>query len=545
MVDLSQIENQHWEEAQHRASVLRPLAELKNCPRDKALEAANELGLSKRQIYRLIKLLRETDGELTALIKRGSNGGRDKHRLAASRENIINRLITEFFLTRQKKSKASLVREIRKVSLSSGLKPASESTIRRRLKKLSPAQLKQRGEQHPEAKPIYGETPGSDTPLDWIQMDHTPVDLIIVDPIDRLPIGRPWITIAIDVFSRCIAGFFLSLEAPSTTSVGLCLTMVVSDKQTWLEQRGIDASWPIVGKPCRIGVDNGSEFHSAAFERGCKQHGIEIEWRPPGQPHFGGIVERVIGTLMTLIHELSGTTFSNPNQRGDYDSDKTSCLTLDELERWLALAITKYYHLKPHVGMDEDIPLYRYEQGIQAMARVGRTIPMPRDPRAFLIDFLPAIRRSLQRDGIVIDHITYYSDALRPWIRLQKESGSLLIRRDPRDLSQIYVFDAENNYYFTVPYRMLSRPPITLWEHKLARKRLREQRRDKIDENSLFAAIDEMREIERNAETMTRTARRNRTRRQAVLTSENPPNQKSALPEYPGLVSPFEDIEPW
>ncbi|WP_411726314.1 transposase [Methyloglobulus sp.] len=403
------------------------------------------------------------------------------------------------------------------------------------------------GERHPEAKPIYGKTPVSDTPLGWIQIDHTTVDLIIVDPIDRLPIGRPWITIAIDVFSRCIAGFYLSLEAPSATGVGFCLTMVVSDKQTWLEQRGIDASWPIVGKPCRIGVDNASEFHSAAFERGCKQHGIEIEWRPPGQPHFGGIVERVIGTLMTLTHELPGTTFSNPNHRGDYDSDQTSCLTLEGLEHWLALAITKYYHLKPHEGMDEDIPLYRYEQGLQAMAHAGKTIPMPRDPRAFLIDFLPVVRRSLQRDGIIIDHITYYSDALRPWIRLRKEPGSLMIRRDPRDLSQIYVFDAENNYYFVVPYRMLSRPPITLWEHKLARKRLHEQRRDKIDENSLFAAIDEMREIERNAETMTRTARRNRTRRQAVLTSENPANQKQppTSQEYTEPVSPFEDIEPW
>jgi putative transposase len=253
---------------------------------------------------------------------------------------------------------------------------------------------------------------------------------------------------------------------------------------------------------------------------------------------------------MTLIHELPGTTFSNTDQRGDYDSDKTSCLTLEELERWLAIAITKYYHLKPHEGMDQDIPLYRYEQGLKAMSQVGKTIPMPRDPRVFLIDFLPVIRRSSQRDGIVIDHITYYSDALRPWIRLRKESVPLLIRRDPRDLSQIFVYDTENNYYFSVPYRMLSRPPITLWEHKLARKRLREQRRNKVDENSLFAAIDEMREIERNAETMTRTARRNRTRRQAVLTSENPVNQKQTPPtpnpqEYTGPVSPFEDIELW
>ena len=64
-----------------------------------------------------------------------------------------------------------------------------------------------------------------------------------------------------------------------------------------------------------------------------------------------------------------------------------------------------------------------------------------------------------------------------------------------------------------VPYRMLSRPAITLWEHRLARKRLRDQRHAAINEESLFTAIDEMREIEHHAENLTRTARRNRTRR--------------------------------
>ncbi len=66
--------------------------------------------------------------------------------------------------------------------------------------------------------------------MEWLQMDHTLVDLILVDPVDRAPIGRPWITLAIDVFSRCVAGFHLSLEAPSATSVGLCLTQVAGDK---------------------------------------------------------------------------------------------------------------------------------------------------------------------------------------------------------------------------------------------------------------------------------------------------------------------------
>ncbi len=547
MTDLSQIADEEWNEANRRALVVRPLLEFDHCPREKAREAAAKLGLSERQIYRLIQRLRELDGELTALLPRGSTGGRGKHRLSAPREALLHRLIAEIFTTAQKRTAADLIRAIRNQALKDGLTPPSESTIRRRLKTLSLAEKCQRGEKHPEAKPIYGVTPLANAPLDWLQIDHTPVDLIIVDPIDRLPIGRPWITVAIDIFSRCIAGFHLSLEAPSATSVGLCLTMVATNKMSWLKERNIDANWPIAGKPHRLGVDNASEFHSAAFERGCAQHNIIIEWRPPGSPHFGGIIERVIGTLMQLIHALPGTTFSNATVRGEYNSDKAACLTLEELERWMAVAITKYYHLKPHEGLDGEIPLHRYERGLKELSALNKALSIPRDPRTFLIDFLPVIRRSLQRDGITIDHITYFSNSLRPWIQLRNHPTPLLIRRDPRDLSRIFVLDAENNCYLEVPYRMLSRPRITLWEHKLARKRLREQQRTTIDEASLFAAIDEMREIERQSETLTRTARRNRERRK-IDSSKLGKNVGSETPSVAETISParpFDDIEPW
>jgi putative transposase len=86
----------------------------------------------------------------------------------------------------------------------------------------------------------------------------------------------------------------------------------------------LPAPAPGFAKPRRVGVDNGSDFHSRAFERGSAQHGIAIEWRPPGRPHFGGVIERVIGTLMGLVHGLSGTTFSDVGQRGSYDTDKAA-----------------------------------------------------------------------------------------------------------------------------------------------------------------------------------------------------------------------------
>lgn len=66
------------------------------------------------------------------------------------------------------------------------------------------------------------------------------------------------------------------------------------DKEPWLKMFEINAVWPINGKLNIIHVDNGSDFHSAGLMRGCLQHGIKIEYRP----HYGGIIERVIGTMM-------------------------------------------------------------------------------------------------------------------------------------------------------------------------------------------------------------------------------------------------------
>ncbi len=144
-----------------------------------------------------------------------------------------------------------------------------------------------------------------------------------------------------------------SYEAPSATVAGLCIAHAAQDKAAYLRGLGIAADWPCQGLPGEVFVDNGPEFHAAAFERGCQQHGIALRFRPAGAPHWGGIVERLVGTAMTMVHELPGTTFSNPAQRGEYDSDATACLTLAELERWLVLAITGSYHNVVHGGLGE------------------------------------------------------------------------------------------------------------------------------------------------------------------------------------------------
>lgn len=168
-------------------------------------------------------------------------------------------------------------------------------------------------------QPAARETPLKADPLEVVQVDHTKMDVEVVDETTRETIGRPALTLAIYVFTRSIVSMLLTLEAPSALSVGLCLVHVVTDKSAWLERLGLDIRmWPIHGKPKQIHVDNGPEFHREALKRGCEQYGIERGYRPP---HFDGIMERVIGTAMTMTHEVPGTTFSNVQERGMYKPD--------------------------------------------------------------------------------------------------------------------------------------------------------------------------------------------------------------------------------
>ena len=99
-----------------------------------------------------------------------------------------------------------------------------------------------------------------------------------------------------DVCSRMVTGFYLTTEAPSRLSTSLCLLHSVFDKSAWLREREIAEPWPIAGLPDTVHVDNGADLRSRAFKRGCQDAGIAIEWRPPGEPRFGGHIERLIGT---------------------------------------------------------------------------------------------------------------------------------------------------------------------------------------------------------------------------------------------------------
>ncbi|WP_108605329.1 Mu transposase C-terminal domain-containing protein [Aminobacter sp. MSH1] len=502
------LSEQARQEAQRRYPVIALLVAQELVSAVDARAAAELLGVSSRSIYALVARFRASGGLMSSLAPRKPSGGRGRSRMPARVDDIVTAAIYDTYLTRQKRRIVRLVEEVQLRCKKAGLVAPSAKTIRRRLETIRAEEVARRreGPRSNSARRLTsaaGHGPISTEPLGIVQIDHTPVDIILVDEISRLPVGRPWLTVAIDVYSRCITGFLVSFEAPSATSVGLCLANTGVEKRAYLDGLGLDTEWPIAGVPRLLHLDNAAEFHGEALARGCQQHGIGLEYRPKGQPHFGGVIERLIGTLMNLVHDLPGTTFSNPVERGTYDSDAAAVLTLSELERWLALAITGRYHHEVHEGIMEP-PLVRWTRGIAEhgnLRAVGNS-------REYLVDFLPVVRRTIQRDGFTLDHITYYSDVLRPWIANRDRCRSFLIRRDPRDLLQIFVLEPGGRSYVTVPCRRLERPGISLFEHRQAVQMIKAGGRAQVDEEVIFRTVEQQRGLVKAAARKSRAARR-------------------------------------
>ena len=447
-------------------------------------------------------------------------------RISPAIESIIESAIKERWLTRQQETMEAVVREVNSRCRQAKVRPPSPTTVRRRITQIgSETALKaRRGVKISEMRyqPLAGHFPETGWPLQVVQIDHTLVDAIVVDQIHRRPIGRPWLTIAIDVHSRMVAGFLLSLDPPQATSVALCLAHAVLPKEDWLTRWRVEAKWPMWGKPDTIHVDNGKEFRSEALSRGCQQHGITLDFRPVARPQYGGHIERLIGTMMGEVHLLPGTTFSNVRQKGDYDSEKHACLTLNEMQEWMTRGIDVYHNrLHSAIGMP---PLAAWKKGILGTPEApGRGLP-PRivDPERFLIDFLPLERRAVSRNGVQLFHIDYYSDVLRPLI---KDGQRYIVRYDPRDLSRVWLLSKDNEYY-ALSYRARQRPPISLWEHKTIVRKLQEEGRREVDADAIFGQLEKMRTVVTEAAAKTKKARRQaeRMRQTSGSTSRRSPS---------------------
>jgi putative transposase len=496
-----QASDDDWAEAVRREAVIRPLAAMPRLGRSAVLAAAGILGLSEPRTYGLVRTFREQP-VAASLLPRRTGPAKGLRRLDPAIERRVEAAIEGIYLKPERPTLNRLLGQVRHDCLAAGLKPPSIKALRARVTARS---LQERtkaragaaaaGNQFRQVKTGLR----TERPLQIVQIDHTPVDIMLVDDITRACIGRPWLTLVLDVHTRMVAGLTLSLDPPSAAGAAIAISQAVVSKTEWLADRSINLAWLVQGLPELIHVDNAAEFHSRAFERGCQQYGVRLEYRPPATPRFGGHIERLMGTLMGRIQALPGSTFSNVSARGGYRSEAHAILTFREFERILVLEVLGPYHNDVHVTLGRT-PAAAWHEG------TANLVPRPpMDPTVLLLDFLPFEERAIRRDGIRLFNIFYQDGALA---HLVAEGGAKLrIKYDPRDFSAVFV-ELPDGDHIRVPYADISRPAVTLWEHREASRRLREEGRRTVDEHAIFAAIAEQRRVLAEAHGHSKRARR-------------------------------------
>jgi putative transposase len=515
--DLAEFTDGDWEAARKIHAIIAPLMGNPNRKRSDVELAASQAGVHPATIYEWMKDFVRT-GHMSALVpmKRGRKQG--EKRLEPEVEAVLDDIIETKFLDSQRLRPAAIIEAVNERCRDLKLKAPHPNTIRNRLADI-PRNVALRARGFKDAadklsKPLLGKFPGATKPLAVVQIDHTKLDVIVVHEVSRKPWKRPWLTVAIDVYSRMIVGVYLSMDAPSAVAGGICLSMGMLPKNEYLASLGLRGTWPVYGKIGTVHSDNGKDFKGAVLKRACDEHGIDMQLRPVKTPNYGGHIESMIGNINREMHKLPGTTFSKPHLREGYDSKKKAVLTLKEVEAHVVEWIVNQYHQNRHSELKMP-PIRKWEQAIFGDGtNPGCGVPlMFTDPERLKIDFLPFEERTIQNYGVQIDTIGYYDEVLNRWInapdpKKPSEKRKFIFRVDPRHLSKIWFFDPEANQYYEIPYRDTSHPDVNRAEYREEQRKLRDQGLNDVDENLVFDSIKRNRERVEQAEAETKATKR-------------------------------------
>lgn len=372
-------------------------------------------------------------------------------------------------------------------------------TIRRRIKKIDPYLLMRVKQGHIAAERAMkagGRTRSAALPMFCVEIDSHMCDVLVVDDLTKDVVGRPIFTVAIDIRTRCIVGWHMSMYKASATT-----TLAVVKDMFTRPARGLPG-----GIPVHLIPDNGVEFANTPVMRLMVKAQVIIEPARVREPNDKPHVESFFRTFTTqLSHTLPGTTFSSPVERGEYKSDKQACLTLDQVKGYAEKWIEDVYHKTPHTSTGRaPIMLWREE--------TAKTKPLTMSEDEVNIIARTPHLLSINRGRVRQDNLAWFSHALQTLNSTHK--GKVVVLIDDMDLSKVYVEDPRSKGAFIVAE---STDPeytngLTRTVHQEVRdkvKRMSDRDLEELGEKAhLYALFDLMQEIQKDSEFAQKQIRR-------------------------------------
>ncbi|USK32540.1 Mu transposase C-terminal domain-containing protein [Bacillus sp. F19] len=491
--------------------------------------------VSDKSLYRWMKAYKDSEGDIFSLVP--SDNRARGNRLFNKVDSIIDQVIEEMIFAPVNFTATSVCEEVvhridlynkeqkgKKEKDKTLLHHPSESTVRRRMKEYSKYDVAKARKGQAFAKAKFGQVNANQRPeyiLQRVEVDHTRLDLFVVDEKSRLPIGRPWITVCLDVFSGYPLGYYIGFEPPSYTSVMHALSHAISPK-TYISSKypNIKNKWLAYGIPELLVLDNGKEFHSKHFIEACIQLQINRYYCKVKAPWYKGSVERHFRTINTeLLHQTKGTTFSNTVQKGEYNPVKNAVISFDMLVEMFHKWLLDYYAQDFHNGI-KGVPSEIWADALKATPAP----PIPEKPLDWKIMLMKLGEGSIQRHGIRTNYLYYNSDQLfqlRHEITKSKGKNEVKFKYDPTNISKIYVYDECSKVYLEVPctdqkYSL----NLNEYAHKAILSKVRETKKS-VDRSALAAAKAELMAMCKAETKKTLTVRRKEKRFEGVGSNQN------------------------
>lgn len=496
-LDIERLDDAAWSKLTFQSEVLEALKPRGS--KDRIAEAARVLGCSEATVYRMLGRYRRT-GHIASIIPNRSSGGRGGSRLTPEQDGVLAETLKKFLRRKAGMPLTMLVSDAEDAFRHAGVPPASPRSIIRRFESLP--ERTRHAHRHGRSKAAQtfdihrGETPPCSRPLERVQIDHTLADVWLVSEDRNTVIGRPWVTLAIDEFSRCVIGLVVSYKEPSSEQFASVAAQAALPKRELLERYGLGhLEWPCHGIMSVIFTDGGPDFRAHAAWRGLRKW--RGSWELRERPHYGGIIESLIGTAMKQARLLPGNTarvlWADRDDR--VDPSRTACLTKREFMKKLLQFFADDYMHRKHPGI-EMTPFDKWQLGCH---QHGEPQKVP-DPHRFYLDFLPAEPRTLQKYGVLLSHLRYRSVDLQA-LRNMARDLTVQVKVDPADVTRAFVEHPITGEYIEVRTAPLTVPDVTReeWNH-YRKKALEERAGDKIGRRTIEFSIMTGRMLERDAE---------------------------------------------
>lgn len=337
------------------------------------------------------------------------------------------------------------------------LSQPSESTIYRRLAdRATKENITQKFGRHIAKQaytPLRGQVEAS-RPLERVVIDHTVLDLHLVDERTGKVWGRPTLCVMIDVHTRAILSFVLSVRAPSVeTLVGL-LRLAVRPKSELLARYAPGGEWPMFGLPMTLVIDNGIEGVSETFMSACLEQNIDVEVAPVRTPEYKGIVERLFRFINENISELPGGIPGSASKMRSlrFKPDEDAQLTLEQCRALMTQWIVSFYHKRPHPALDDQSPMFAWRKALEVAP-----LRLAPDLDQFDSSFGWLEKRHLSRKGVQIDNLVYSGPELDgllrdllPTVKTNEPIASSVkvdVRVMPDDMGTVHVFNTSKHRY--------------------------------------------------------------------------------------------------